>query len=175
MKFRLGGWDVGTLILIRPGNTTGLLVVALQSEPQGHSRRIHITILIIRVNLCFLQWLTSIIGNNVTKFARIYEFLTTPEPIPFTYFIIIISLVVCFTCVNWSWVVPGVVWTKSLSGELLVDPIVWVVPTTRVVRVRPTNQQPTIVRVGQHPNVVLAVILSKIRSTIEWNLHILVT
>ena len=33
--------DVGTLILIRPGNTTGLLVAALQSGPQGHKRRIH--------------------------------------------------------------------------------------------------------------------------------------
>ena len=59
MKFRLGGGDVGTLILIRPGNTTGLLVVvALQSEPQGHTRRVHITIQIIRVNFSKFVLLT---------------------------------------------------------------------------------------------------------------------
>ena len=52
--------DVGTLILIRPGNTTGLLVAALQSGPQGHTRRIDITIQIIRVNFskCVLLSMT---------------------------------------------------------------------------------------------------------------------
>ena len=172
MKFRLGGWDVGTLILIRPGNTTGLLVAALQSGPQGHTRGIDITIQIIRVNLCFLTMTHQQNRKLRNKICHDLPISHKTWTNTIAYFIII-SLVVCFTCVNWSWVVPGVVWTKSLSRELLVDLIVWVVPTPRVVSVRPTNQQPTIVRVGQHPNVVLAVILSKIRLTINWNVYVI--
>ena len=59
---------------------------------------------------------------------------------------------------------PGVIGTESLSGELLVDVDVGVVvgvePATRVEGVGAADQQPPVFGLGQHPDVVLAVILS---------------
>ena len=59
---------------------------------------------------------------------------------------------------------PGVIGTESLSGELLVDVDVGVVvgvePAPRVEGVGAADQQPPVFSLGQHPDVVLAVILS---------------
>ena len=59
----------------------------------------------------------------------------------------------------------GIVGTKSLSRELLVDVsvslVVRVVTAPRVVRVRATDQQPPVLSLGQYSNVVLTIILEK--------------
>ena len=59
---------------------------------------------------------------------------------------------------------PRVVRTESLSRELLVHVgvglVVGVEPATRVEGVGAADQQPPVFSLGQHPDVVLAVILS---------------
>ncbi len=59
----------------------------------------------------------------------------------------------------------GVIGTESLSGEFLVDIgvglVVGVEAAARVEGVGAADQQPPVVSLGQHPDVVLAVILKK--------------